>query len=64
MSVKATVPVPTLEELRAAASQLHYKLNDKELAMYGEFMAGMVGDINLVDMLATPTLAVNIRAAN
>jgi amidase len=58
MSVKATVPVPTLEELRAAASQLHYKLNDKELAMYGEFMAGMVGDINLVDMLATPTLAV------
>src|SRR5580704_9760244 len=61
MSVKATVPVPTLEELRAAASQLHYKLNDKELAMYGEFMAGMVGDINLVDMLATPTLAVKYQ---
>lgn len=58
MSAKTSVPAPSLEELRAAASQLHYTLNDKELAMYGEFMAGMVDDVNVIDTLAAPTLPV------
>jgi len=58
MPTKPSIPTPTLEELRAAASQLYYTLNDKELAMYGEFMGGLVNDINLVDTLDAPTLQV------
>jgi amidase len=58
MSAKPAVPAPTLVELRAAASQLHYTMNDEELALYGEFMGGLVSDINLVDTLDAPMLAV------
>jgi amidase len=58
MSSKPAVTAPTPEELRAAANQLHYTLNDRELAMYGEFMGGLIGDINLVDTLDAPTLPV------
>ena len=58
MSAKPAVPAPTLEELRVAAGQLHYNLNDRELTMYGGFMGGLVSDINLVDTLDAPTLPV------
>jgi amidase len=52
------VPTPTLGELKVAAKQLNFNLNDDELALYGEFMGGLVSDLNLIDSLDAPTLPV------
>ena len=46
MSDKHAIPAATIEELRAAATALHYNMNDNELALYGEFMAGLISDFN------------------
>lgn len=56
MSDKHAIPAATIEELRAAATALHYNMNDDELALYGEFMAGLISDFNLIDSLDAPKL--------
>lgn len=56
MSSHPAVPPPTLTELKTAAEELHFTLNDAELAEFGEFMGGLVGGLNLVDGLTAPNL--------
>lgn len=58
MANSPAVPTPTLGELKTAAKQLNFTLNDDELALYGEFMGGLVSDLNLIDSLDAPTLPV------
>ncbi len=58
MSDQPSVPAPTPAELAAAASQLNFRMDKDELALYGEFMGGLVADLNLIDSLAAPTLPV------
>lgn len=58
MSSTPAVPSPTAAEIRSAAEQLHYTLSDQEIALYGDFMGGLFGDVNLIDSLDAPTLPV------
>ena len=58
MSTKPAVPQPSASELRAAAKQLHFNLSDDDLVMYGDFMGGLINDVNFVDGLEEPKLAV------
>ena len=51
MSTTSRVPQPTMAELKDAAKQLHFTMNADELALYGEFMSGMISDTNLVDSM-------------
>lgn len=58
MTANPAVTQPTLEELKEAAGQLRFSMNDEELALYGEFMGGLIDDCNLIDSLAAPQLPV------
>ncbi|MGR8919936.1 MAG: amidase [Gammaproteobacteria bacterium] len=56
MPAKPAVPAPTPEEISNAAHALHFNLSKEELALYGQFMGGLISDANLVDALEAPIL--------
>ncbi len=58
MSDKPAVPAASLNELKTAAKQLHFNMDDDELTLYGQFMGGLISDMNLIDSLSAPSLPV------
>lgn len=58
MCADKAVSEPTIDELRTAAEALYLKLDDSELKMYGEFMGGLVNDINTIEGMKAPRLPV------
>jgi amidase len=58
MSADAPVPPPALDELRAAARRLGFRLDGAALEMFAGFMGGLTADFNLVAELSAPKLPV------
>ena len=56
MSHETSVSKPNLEELKSAADSLRFELDDADLLMYGEFMNGLIDDVNLIEKLESPKL--------
>ena len=61
-TASAAIPPPTQDELRAAARELHFELDDSELATFAGLMQGLVGDLNLVELAHSNVLIDSQRA--
>ena len=56
-----SIPKPNLEELKQAADSLHFELDNTDLLMFGEFMNGLIDDVNLIEELESPKLATKYK---
>ena len=61
MAHEPSIPKPSLEELKSAANSLRFELDNTDLLMYGEFMSGLIDDINLIEKLDSPKLTTKYR---
>ena len=56
MSKGTRIEKPKLSEIRNAAEELHFNLNDSEIAEYAGFMDGLTAGVTLVESLNEPKL--------
>ena len=53
---KMNIEPPSLTEIKKAASDLYFDMDESEISEYSEFMDGLIAGVNLVESLDEPKL--------